>query len=225
MLLLRLLSLLCALLLCAALTAVGPEEHVHRALTTWPHDQWLLNGTIAVQTVASSQFARCQVHTLRLPTGAIVDNWVFFDERPHVNVLVRLKADRRFVVFRQRKYALGAAESLAPVGGFIEDGESPAAAARRELSEELGLRSTSWRSLGSYTTSANRGGGQIHAFFADDCVALERGGHTPHGDLERQRTVRLSLSELRAELLGGRFAEVKWTATVALSLLSLDPYE
>lgn len=225
------LLLLLASLAPILLTAAAPGEVKTRLRlddSTCCPQHWS-NATISVRTVGSSKFARCQVHGVRLPDGKQVDDWIFFDERDHVNVLVR---ERRgdFVVFRQSKYALGGKETLAPVGGFIEDGETPLAAAKRELHEELGLRSSQWYSLGTYITSANRGGGHVHAFMADHCYApAERsGGHradqtTSRGraDHERQDVVRLQHAEIERAIIDGRFAEVKWTATIALALLRL----
>ena len=182
--------------------------------------------TLSVQTVASTRFARCQVHEVGLPDGGIIRDWLYCDERDHINVLVRTKADRKFVIFRQYKYNIDG-ETLAPVGGFIEDGETPLAAAKRELHEELGLRSHAWRSLGSFATSANRGGGLFHAFFADACVPSSHtewiaSTHPRKGDLESQRELRVSRSELADMVLNGRFKEVKWSAVVSLTLLALD---
>ena len=212
---LALLSLVTSLML--FLNKLAPVEAVIK------HDrftgpQFYSNDTISVQTVASSPFARCQLHTVRQPNGKTVHDWVWFDERPHVNILVRT-TEHKFVIFRQRKYALEQ-PTLAPVGGFIEDGEAALDAAKRELLEELGLRTTHWRALGSYVTSANRGGGRVHAYFADQCVPSER-ATSSRGDLERQDVVRLSRAALQQALLEGQFAEVKWTATIALALLSL----
>ena len=49
-------------------------------------------------------------------------------------------AQSNFLIFRQRKYAIPGL-TLSPVGGFIEIGESPYDAARREVREELGVGS------------------------------------------------------------------------------------
>ena len=108
------------MLVLALASAVQGEPHHDR----FAGPQYWANDTVDVKTVASSRFARCQQHTVRRPDGSTVSNWIFFDERPHVNVLVRTRADRKFVVFRQQKYALPDV-SLAPVGGFVEDGEAP----------------------------------------------------------------------------------------------------
>jgi len=96
--------------------------------------------TLAIETVAETRFARCDVHTVISEDGAsVVDDWLFLEEVDAVNVAVQ-RAEGDFVVFRQRKYAIPG-ETLSPVGGFIDDGESPLSAAKREVLEELGLGS------------------------------------------------------------------------------------
>ena len=68
-----------------------------------------------------------------------IDDWIFLEELPAVNVIVQT-LEGNYVVFQQRKYAIPG-ETLSPVGGFIDAGESPLAAAKREVLEELGLGS------------------------------------------------------------------------------------
>ena len=184
---------------------------------------WQPNATIAVETLAESTFARCQRHTVRTESGGLVDDWLWFDERDHVNVLVRTAADGLFVVWRQRKYGLRR-ETLAPIGGFIERAESPLEAAQRELAEELGMSAPArgWRLLGTFASSDNRGGGTATLFFADGAEpAANLLARKPSLDYEAQSSVRLSRRELLDALSAGAFQEVKWTATVALTLLSL----
>ena len=176
------------------------------------------NSTLAVRQLVATHFASCELHKLRSPSGSVIDDWVMFGERSHVNVLVRSR-EGKFVLFRQHKYALKG-ESLAPVGGFIEDGETPLDAAKRELHEELSLRSLRWTPLGSFVTSANRHGGRLHTFFADECVPSRRTGASV-GDAEAQQVVLLDRGELLAALSDGRFQEVKWVVTVAVALLRL----
>jgi 8-oxo-dGTP pyrophosphatase MutT (NUDIX family) len=69
----------------------------------------------------------------------IVNDWIFMEERDAVNVAV-ITQEGKFLAFKQRKYAIPG-ETLAPVGGFINNGEAPFDAARREVWEELGVGS------------------------------------------------------------------------------------
>ena len=199
------------------------ESIAYQKLASWPMAKEIDNQTLAVTTLFASPFASCQTHRVRLPSGAIVSDWLYFEERPHINLLVRTKDDNKFVVFKQSKYATG--PTLAPVGGYVEDGESPVAAARRELMEELGLRTPKLRALGSFMTSANRGSGRVYAFFADACQpAVKHDLNRPkqgRADLEAQRVERLTREQLLDALVASQFVEVKWTATISLALLTI----
>jgi len=100
------------------------------------------------------------MHTVRLEDGKVVDDWLWFDEGDAINCLARTKAEpgnpEKYVVFEQSKYGFEGV-SLAPIGGYIESGESALFAAKRELLEETGLTSDHWVELGAYRVAANRG--------------------------------------------------------------------
>jgi 8-oxo-dGTP pyrophosphatase MutT (NUDIX family) len=70
----------------------------------------------------------------------LIRDWLVLEEAPAVNIIVQTLEGKRFVVFQQKKYAIPG-ETLSPVGGFIDLGESPLVAAQREVLEELGLGS------------------------------------------------------------------------------------
>lgn len=96
--------------------------------------------TLHKRIVAETPFARCDVHTVKLPNGKVVDDWVFLEERDAVNVIVQMMDNGKFPVFEQEKYAIPGL-TFSPVGGFIDEGELPYQAAKREVLEELGLGS------------------------------------------------------------------------------------
>ncbi len=101
---------------------------------------WHNERTLAVRTLVETKFARCDVHTVLGEDGStLVNDWIFLEEMNAVNVVVHT-LEGRYVVFRQRKYAIPG-ETLSPVGGFVDAGESPSTAAKREVLEELGLGS------------------------------------------------------------------------------------
>ena len=152
-------------------------------------------------------------HIVRLPDGRVIEDWPWIITPDYVNVLAITKDDM-FLCFRQIKYALEGS-SLAPVGGYLEPGEEPLAAAQRELLEETGYQATRWIHLGSYVVDANRGAGTGHLFLA--CGA-HRVAETQADDLEEQELLYLSRSEVEAALAAGQFKVLPWTALVALAL-------
>ena len=151
---------------------------------------------------------------------SVIDDWLWYDESDNVNVLVSDK-DGNFLVLEQTKYAI-AGTTLAVVGGLVEKGEDPLHTAIRELQEELGMISSHWVPLNSYTAAANRGGGTTHIFWAqkaEHTIQNKNQVVVGQADLERQDLIKLSGEELIESVLSGRFKEIKWTATVALALL------
>jgi ADP-ribose pyrophosphatase len=96
-----------------------------------------------------------ELHSLALPDGRIIPDWQWIVTPGYVHVVV-VTQDGAFLCLRQVKYAV-AGTTLAPVGGYLDPGEAPLAAARRELCEETGYTAPDWLSLGSYTVDGNRG--------------------------------------------------------------------
>merc|ERR1712176_1428515 len=150
-----------------------------------------------------------EMHDISFDGGKTrIKDWLWADEMPAVNILVR--KDDKFILFKQTKYALQG-ESLAVVGGYIETGESPLAAAKRELREELNLKTESWYKLGTYRTAVNRGGGLTSLFFADNCVNIENKNidkKIDDPDLEKQNKITMNLNELKKALINSELKEI-----------------
>ena len=117
----------------------------------------------------------------------MVSDWVWVDVFPQVNILVEV--DNEFLVFEQTKYGLRGS-GLAVVGGFMEEGETPRAAAVRELNEGMGLEIGHLVDLGTFRVDVNRGEGEVTSFLAVNChIAATK---LASDDLETQAVVRLS---------------------------------
>ena len=170
------------------------------------------------QVLRRGKFLTLEDHVVELPDGRVIEGWPWLMLPDYVNIMAETP-EGEFVCFRQTKYAIGDGTSLAPVGGYVEPGESPGAAARRELLEETGYEAAEWISLGSYVADGNRGGGVAHLFLAR---GARKTGTPGSDDLEDQELQLLSRYELDHALAAGEFKVLAWCANVALALLHLD---
>jgi len=62
--------------------------------------------------------------------------------------VLALDADDKVFLVREYKYAIGR-DSLEVVSGAMDEGETPLAAAQRELREETGLIASDWQAMGA----------------------------------------------------------------------------
>jgi ADP-ribose pyrophosphatase len=166
------------------------------------------------QVLDLGKFLQVEVHTVELPNGRVIDDWPWVITPDYINVIA-VTDEGTYLFFRQTKYALEGT-TLAPVGGFLEPGEEPLAAARRELREETGYEADCWQPLGSYWVDPNRG-------IATGSFYLARGARQVAApcsdDLEEQVLVRLTRREVIAALAAGEIEALSWATNVALALL------
>ncbi len=161
-----------------------------------------------------SPYLIVEQHNIELPDGRIIDNWPWVITPDFVNIAA-ITDEEQFLCFRQIKYAINGT-SLAAVGGYINPGERPLSAAKRELLEETGYEATSWESLGTFSVGANRGIATAHFFLA-------RGAHKVaeinSDDLEEQLLLFLNRAEVETAVARGAFKVLPWEAIMALALL------
>ena len=155
-------------------------------------------------------------HTVELPDGRLIPDWPWIITPDYVNVIA-VTEDEQFLCFRQVKYGLEG-ETLGIVGGFVEEGEDPFQAARRELLEETGYEATNWTPLGSYRVDPNRGVAMGHLYLARQAryVAPRNAD-----DLEEQELLLLTRLEMETALERGDFKVLAWAAAVAFALRQL----
>jgi ADP-ribose pyrophosphatase len=173
--------------------------------------------TLARKTILDhSSWLRVESHIVGLPDGRTIDDWAWVIT-PDFVIVVIITEEGSFLCFRQIKYGVGGL-TLAPVGGYIETGETPLLAAQRELLEETGYTASEWIDLGHYVVDGNRGSGNAYLFLAKGARQVQ----SIHADdLEEQELLHLSRSEVETALRAGEFKALPWATAVALALLRL----
>ncbi len=147
---------------------------------------------------------------MRHPSGARTLKRLVLESVDWVNC-VALTESGHSVMVEQFRFGLGACTLETP-GGMVDPGETPLAAAQRELLEETGYGGGTWRSLGSVEPNPAIHPHLCHHFLAE---GVERVG-APNPGLGEAIRVRLAtLDEIRAAMQDGRLRHV-----LALSALS-----
>ena len=119
-------------------------------------------------------------------------------------VLLPVFPDGRILLVRQYRHAVG--QFLWElVAGHIEHGESPLAAARRELAEETGYTARSFRKLLDVFPTPGFLSEHMVIF---SCDGLTPGAARPEED-EKIRTRRFRAAELEAMMRSGRLRDAK----------------
>ena len=177
--------------------------------------EWIVHQRRTV--LRQDPFLRVEYHDLELPDGRRIPEWPWVITPDFINVAALTTAGK-FICFRQTKYAVDGL-SLAPVGGYLEPGEDPLAAAQRELREETGYSAADWTPLGRYAVDGNRGAGNAHFFLARNAEFV---GHVDSDDLEEMALVLLSRAEVVQGLRDGAFKVLPWAAVMALALQDND---
>ena len=155
--------------------------------------------------------------TVRLPNGDVVHDFMRVEQRPFAAVFA-LTLDQRVPFIQQYKHGPQTV-SLELPAGYIDAGEQPLKAAKRELLEETGTSAAQWLDLGDYFLDGNRWCGQAHLFLALDAEQAT----TPHpGDLERQTLSLIPLGEVRSRYNQRAFGNLATAAAIGLALAKLE---
>jgi ADP-ribose pyrophosphatase len=153
------------------------------------------------------------VEKVELPDGKVVDEYLSVQTRDFA-MIVAFTQDGRIVMERSYKHGVRRV-SLSLPAGYIEPGEDPLAAAKRELLEETGYAADDWRSLGTWVVDGNYGVCEEHAFVARGARAVKG---PDHGDLEEIAVELHTVDEVFAALRSGDVAQLSTAAALGVAL-------
>jgi ADP-ribose pyrophosphatase len=147
-----------------------------------------------------------------LPDGREVDGFLWVRTRDFAAMVAITDRDEVILV---RSYKHGTRTvSLAVPAGYIEEGEEPLAAARRELREETGYVSEDWTSLGSYVVDGNYGVATEHIFLAR---GTRKVSEPASGDLEEMEVVAVPRAEISDYVRRGEVVQLSSAAALAIA--------
>ncbi len=164
----------------------------------------------------ASPWLRVWREDLLLPDGREVDGFLNIEMRDYV-VVVAITAEGAVVTERGYKHGPRRV-CLSLPAGYIEQGEDPGDAARRELQEETGYVAERWEPLGAFTNDGNRGGGCGHLFLAREARLVSEPNS---GDLEAVTIELLTFDTLLAAVSSGDVAVIANATAIALAVLRL----
>ena len=150
---------------------------------------------------------------LRLPDGGIKDPY-YVIERPDAAIVFPLTKCGEVVLVRQYRPPIGMMELGLPAG-LVEEGESPDAAARRELAEETGYTGEEWEPLGSVASSPSLKDNWAYLFLARNVDETAPPDPDEH---ELVEVVRVPVEELLNLVRSGKIVSSSGVAAIMLAL-------
>ncbi len=158
------------------------------------------------------------VERVELPDGRVVEEFLWVQTR---DFAMTVAVTPHGHVVLERSYKHGPRRvALSLPAGYVEPGELPEQAARRELREETGYASDEWRPLGSFTVDGNYGVCTAHIFLARKAQRSDAAG-PGHDDLEEIEVLTLTLDDALAAVARGEVAQLSSAAALALAAAAL----
>lgn len=150
----------------------------------------------------------------RTGRGITVDPYYVLEYPDWVQVIA-FDAECRVLITRQYRHAAGRVCLELPCGGVEADGETPLAAARRELLEETGCTSDHFELIGHFSPNPATHTNTVHCFAA---YAVRRSQPTSQDAAEEVTSTFLPLSDVLDAIDTGQFSQSLHISGLLLAL-------
>lgn len=192
--------------------ARGPAEDA-RSVRHGPHRWEVISSKLVLD---GAPWLSVWEDTVRLPSGRMLSPFYRYKKGDFASIFAL--TDEGLVVAERRWRQGPRAVTWDMPAGYIDPGESPEAAARRELLEETGHEAERWTPMGSVTTDGNSGGSTCHFFLAQ---GARRVADPRPDDTEEAEIHLLPVADVRRLLETGGFRTMAASAVAAHGLLRL----
>jgi ADP-ribose pyrophosphatase len=192
----------------------GPSHPDHNVVELCSSEAWAVERRITL--LRRPPWIQVSREEVRLPDGRRVDDFYVVNLTDYVTVVAVTPSGG---VVAERLYRHGPRRmTWAIPAGFVEPGEAPVEAARRELLEETGHVAEEWLSMGSFVVDGNRGCGWCHCFLATGVVAVAKASSD---DLAEIWVELVPLERMLDHLSVGEVAELATAASLGLAAMHL----
>ena len=167
--------------------------------------------------VVRDRWVTLRADRCELPSGAVIDPYYVQEAQDWIQV-VAFDTSERVLVTRQYRHAGGFVSTELPCG-TVEAGETPEAAARRELLEETGCSAAQLLALPALSPNPARFANRIHAFVATGTRAVQPAVKDETEVIEFEF---LPVQEVLGLIDAGGFPQALHIASLFLALRTFD---
>ena len=163
---------------------------------------------VSTEHIVQDEWIDFRKSAYRSPDGRIFEPYYSFTRRNYV-VIVASDEEGRFLCVRQFRHGIKQVTTEFPAGAIEQkDGEDPTEAAlraaQRELREETGYVSDSWRPLMTIPANATISDNYAWLFVAENC---RKTSVQELDEMERISVLKHTAEEIDAMLTGGEFPQ------------------